>query len=206
MPKQLIEGLRRFRKEHFPRYRDHYVRLVEEGQRPSTLFIGCSDSRVVPELLTDSLPGELFILRNVGNLVPPFELSGGFHGVAAGIEFATTVLEVTDIVVCGHSHCAAIRSLYEPLEPATPHVRKWLELAQPAHLPGHFDETLLRKTEKRSIALQLENLLTFPMVRARSESGALGLHGWHYILEEGRIDVLDINSGEFVPLDGGPER
>ena len=203
MPKQLIEGLRRFRREHFPRFREHYQRLVTDGQRPSVLFIGCADSRVVPELLTGALPGELFILRNVGNFVPPFDLSGGYHGVAAGIEFGTAVLGVTDIVVCGHTHCGAIRALYEPVEGATPHVQRWLELAQDAKLPhhGHLDEPLLRHTERRSIALQLERLLSYPMVRARVEAGAIALHGWHYILEEGRIDALDIATGGFTPID-----
>jgi carbonic anhydrase len=201
MPNQLIDGLRRFHRETFPRYREHYQRLVKDGQRPSVLFIGCADSRVVPDLLTGVLPGELFVLRNVGNFVPPFDLSGGYHGVAAGIEFGTSVLGVTDIVVCGHTHCGAIRALYEPLEGATPHVQRWLELAHDAKLHGHVDEPLLRQTERRSIALQLERLLSYPMVRARVEAGTIGLHGWHYILEEGRIDALDIATGEFAPVD-----
>ena len=98
MPQQLVEGLRRFRREFFPRFREHYQRLVAEGQRPSTLFLGCADSRVVPDLLTSTLPGDLFVIRNVGNLVPPFEPDAGFHGTSAGIEFATLVLGVKDIV------------------------------------------------------------------------------------------------------------
>jgi carbonic anhydrase len=200
MPGHLIEGLRRFRREHFPRYREHYRRLVEEGQRPSTLFIGCSDSRVVPDLLTDTLPGELFIVRNLGAFVSPFELDARANATAAGIEFATAVLGVTDIIVCGHTHCGAIRALYDPPDPLTPHVKRWLELGRDAQLSGHFDERLLRRTEQRSIALQLERLLTYPMVRGRVEAGALGLHGWHYFLEDGRIDVLDVETGEFVPL------
>lgn len=204
MPVNLIEGLRRFHRETFPRYREHYQRLVREGQQPSVLFIGCADSRVLPDLLTSTLPGDLFVLRNVGNLVPPFELSGGYHGVAAGIEFGTSVLGVTDIVVCGHTHCGAIRALYEPFESATPHVQRWLELAQDAKLPrphGHLEESLLRQTERRSIALQLERLLSYPMVRARVEAGAIALHGWHYVIEEGRIDAIDIATGEFTPVE-----
>jgi len=115
MPQQLVEGLRRFRRESFPRFREHYQRLVAEGQRPSTLFLGCADSRLVPDLPTSTLPGDLFVIRNVGNLVPPFEPDAGFHGTAAGIEFATLVLGVKDIVVCGHSHCGANRALFTPL-------------------------------------------------------------------------------------------
>ena len=112
MPKQLVEGLRRFRRESFPRFREHYQRLVKEGQRPSTLFLGCADSRVVPDLLTSALPGDLF------------ELDAGFHSTSAGIEFATLVLEVKDIVVCGHSHCGAIRALFTPLRDDAPNMTR----------------------------------------------------------------------------------
>ena len=200
MPNRLIEGLRRFRREDFPAYRDHYERLVAEGQKPSTLFIGCSDSRVVPDLITGSLPGELFIVRNVGNLVPPFELDEGYHGVSAGIEFAVLNLGVTDIVVCGHTHCGAMRALYDPPNPASPHVTRWLELARDARVDEPLSEPMLRRTEQRSIALQLDRLLTFPMVAERVERGEVSLHGWHYVIEEGRVDVLDVEAGEFVPI------
>lgn len=196
--KKLLEGIERFRLERFPLFREHYRRLVAEGQRPSTLFIGCSDSRVVPDLLTDSMPGELFVVRNVGNIVPPFENDQGYHGVSAAIEFATVVLEVTDIVVCGHSHCGAIRALYEPLPQATPHVSRWLELARDACVEQPLSEAVLRLTEARSVALQLTRLLTFPAVAERVERGTLSLHGWHYLIEEGRVEVLDVTRGEFT--------
>lgn len=199
MPGRLIEGLRRFRAEHFPQYREHYERLVAEGQSPSTLFIGCSDSRVVPDLLTDSLPGDLFVLRNVGNLIPPYEEDSSFHGVSAGIEYATEVLGVSDIVVCGHTHCGAIRSLYDPPPQTTPHVSHWLELARAAALDEPLSEAVLRRTEQRSTALQLTRLLTFPMVVERVERGQLSLHGWHYVIEEGRVDILDVERGTFTP-------
>lgn len=198
MPKKLLEGLERFRREHFPLYREHYRKLVAEGQRPSTLFIGCSDSRVVPDVLTDSMPGELFVVRNVGNLVPPYEVDQAYHGVSAAIEFATVVLGVTDIVVCGHSHCGAIRALYEPLSSTTPHVSRWLDLARDARLDRPLDEETLRLTEKRSIALQLTRLISFPVVAERVEQGTLSLHGWHYLIEEGRVEILDIARGEFT--------
>ncbi|HUF13172.1 MAG TPA: carbonic anhydrase [Longimicrobiales bacterium] len=199
MPNRLLEGLRRFRREDFPAYREHYQRLVEEGQKPTTLFIGCSDSRVVPDLITGAMPGELFIVRNVGNLVPPFEADAGYHGVSAGIEFAVLTLGVTDIVVCGHTHCGAIRALYDPPNASSPHVTRWLELAQEARLDGPVSESILRRTEQRSVAIQLERLLTFPMVAERVERGEVSLHGWHYVIEEGRVDVLDIEAGEFRP-------
>jgi carbonic anhydrase len=200
MSRQLLEGLQRFRRESFPKFREHYQRLVDNGQRPNTLFIGCADSRVVPDLLTSTLPGDLFVVRNVGNLVPPFEVGGGYHGVSAGIEFATLVLAVKDIVICGHSHCGAIRALYSPLREDAPHTSKWLELARPAMVGTELTEDALRRTEMRSIALQVTRLMTFPVVRERVERGELCLHGWYYVIEEGRVLGLDIATGEFNPL------
>ena len=202
MPRPLIEGLQRFRRDFFPRYRDHYEKLVAEGQRPNTLFLGCADSRVVPDLLTDTLPGELFVIRNVGALVPPFEEDVGYHGTSAGIEFATLVLGVKDIVVCGHSDCGVIRALYEAPRQDTPHIVKWLELARPAALEEPVSPGMLRRTEMRSIVLQLERLLTYPMVRERTERGDLYLHGWYYVIEEGKVLALDLDTGEFTVVSG----
>jgi len=200
MPQQLVEGLRRFRSESFPRFREHYQRLVAEGQKPSTLFVGCADSRVVPDLLTSALPGELFVIRNVGSLIPPFESDAGFHGTSAGIEFASLVLGVKDIVVCGHSHCGAIRALFTPLRTDAPHIARWLELARPALVDVELTEANLRRTEMRAVVLQVERLLSYPMVRERVESGDLALHGWYYVIEEGQVLGLDTASGDFRPL------
>ena len=111
---ELLRRLARFEKQVFPRYKTTFRRLVDEGQQPKTLFIGCSDSRIVPFALMDCGPGDLFIARNVGNLIPPWDMSAGFHGTAAAIEFAVLQLQVQNIIVCGHSHCGAIRGLYEP--------------------------------------------------------------------------------------------
>lgn len=215
MPENLIDGLQRFRRETFPRYREHYRRLVEEGQRPTTLFIGCSDSRVVPDLLMSTGPGELFIVRNMGAFVPPFEEGRGFHGTSAAIEYAVTALQVTGIVLCGHTHCGAIQALYAPPNPDTPHVRQWLELGEEARLPGMTGtpassagpevpprEVLLR-TEKRSVALQLGRLLSYPMVRERVEAGTLALHAWLYVIEDGQVLALDVDRESFVPLTSG---
>lgn len=112
MPDELLERLRRFHTDAFPQHRSHFRLLVDDGQHPMTLFIGCSDSRLVPYLLTGAGPGELFLVRNVGAFVPPHDQSQGFHGTAAAIEFAVLNLQVRRIVVCGHSHCGAIRALY----------------------------------------------------------------------------------------------
>ena len=195
--RRFVAGLRRFNREHFPRFKDHYERLVAEGQKPTTLFIGCSDSRLVPALLTDAMPGELFVVRNVGNFIPPFESDEGHHGTTAAIEFALITLGVTDIVVCGHSDCGAIAALYNKPNAATPHVTKWLELGRAAILEGTVDRDLLRRTEQRSIALQIERLMTFPIVKERVESGAVSVHGWYYVIEEGRVYFLDIDDGTF---------
>ena len=201
MTEHLVAGLRQFREETFPKFRDHYRRLVEEGQKPTTLFIGCADSRIVPDLLMKTGPGELFIVRNMGAFVPPFEPDEGFHGTSAAIEFATLTLGVTDIVVCGHSHCGAVRALYDQPNPQTPHIGRWLTLGQEARLEGQKPtEETLRATERRSVAVQLGRLLDYPMVRERVEAGTLSLHGWMYVLEEGRVLALDVRSGAFEPL------
>jgi carbonic anhydrase len=198
VPKHLLDGLRQFRAERFPRFREHYQRLVAEGQKPGALFIGCCDSRVLPDQLLGTGPGELFICRNVGNFVPPFEPDQGFHGTSAAIEFAVHTLEVASIIVCGHSHCGAIRALYSPADPATPNITRWLELGFDARLEGELDEDMLRRTEQRSVALQLSRLPSYPMVAERIADGRLTLHGWHYIIEQGEMLVLDVERGEFV--------
>src|SRR5690606_15290764 len=170
--KQFISRLQRFQREYFPEQREHFLRLVRDGQHPSALFIGCSDSRVVPDLLVGASPGELFIIRNIGNLVPPYE-SSGYHSVPAGIEYAVLVLGVTDIVVCGHSHCGAIRSLYYPPPAGTPNIARWLELGEPAKLDEPVTEELLRRSEQRSVVLQLKRLMSYPMVRERDRKSVV---------------------------------
>jgi carbonic anhydrase len=201
MPDELLQRLRRFREDAFPRYRAQFRALMDDGQHPTTLFIGCSDSRLVPYLLTGAGPGELFMVRNVGALVPPCcgTRDGGLHGTAAAIEFAVLNLKVSRIVVCGHSHCGAIRALYEDISPEAVNLGAWLDLAREAALPVRPSPEALRRTEQRSIALQLERLMDYPMVRRRVESGELTLHGWHYIIEEGEVQVFDVSTGSFVP-------
>ncbi len=199
MPHRLIEGLRRYQREQLPLLRERFAKLAAEGQSPNTLFIGCSDSRVLPNLLTDSGPGEIFMVRNVGNFVPPFEDDSGHHGVSAAIEFGVVTLQVTDIVVCGHSDCGAIRAMYQDSATLTPHVRAWLELGRPAMTAVIQDEReKLTQTEKLSIIVQLERLLSFPMVRERVEQGLLTLHGWYFDVASGEVLVLDFASGTFV--------
>jgi carbonic anhydrase len=197
---ELLARLSRFERQFFPRFEKSYRRLVEDGQHPKTLFIGCSDSRIVPYALMNCGPGDLFIARNVGNLVPPWDMSAGFHGTAAAIEFAVLQLQVHNIVVCGHSHCGAIRGLYEEPPAEARHLREWLEMARGAALPVCQSPEALRRVEQRSIVIQLERLMSYPMVASRVEAGQLFLHGWYYVIEDGQVLVLDAERGSFEPL------
>ncbi len=200
MPDDLLERLQRFQTEAFPQHRSHFRMLVDDGQHPMTLFIGCSDSRLVPYLLTGAGPGELFLVRNVGAFVPPYDRSHGFHGTAAAIEFAVLSLQVRRIVVCGHSHCGAIRALYGEVPVVAQNLARWLELGRDAVLPvAEPGAEALRRTEQRAVVLQLERLMAYPMVREQVEAGTLSLHGWHYVIEDGEVHVFDVQRGGFVP-------
>lgn len=201
MSDEIVNRLRRFQTRYFPRLRSQFRDLVEKGQHPTVLFIGCSDSRVLPYLIMDSGPGELFIVRNVGNFVPPYDASQGYHGTAAAVEFAVLNLGVSEIIVCGHSHCGAVRALYTDAPEGARHMVKWLDLGRDAVLPVTISEEALRRTEQRSVALQLERLMDYPMVRRKVEEGGLYLRGWHYLIEEGKVLVLDVESGDFKPFD-----
>ena len=196
---ELLGRLRRFHSDYFPRHQQRFQDLVAQGQHPKTLFIGCSDSRVVPHALTGAGPGELFIVRNVGAFVPPYDGSHGLHGTTAAIEFAVLSLQVEHIVVCSHSHCGAIRAAYEGAPAEAINLQAWLKLADEALLPVQPSPEALRRTEQRAVVLQLERLMQYPMVRRRVEAGALSLHGWHYVIEDGEIHVFDAQQGDFLP-------
>lgn len=199
MPDELLQRLRNFHDDAFPQHRSHFRMLVDDGQHPTTLFIGCSDSRLVPYLLTGTGPGELFLVRNVGAFVPPYDGSAGFHGTAAAIEFAVLNLQVSRIIVCGHSHCGGIRALYGEVHPAALNLAQWLELGREAALPvAEPGPEVLRRTEQRAVVLQLERLMAYPMVRERVEARQLSLHGWHYMIEDGEVHVFDVQRGCFV--------
>jgi carbonic anhydrase len=196
---ELLLRLRRFHDNYFPRHQQRFQDLVAQGQHPKTLFIGCSDSRLVPYLLTGAGPGELFIVRNVGAFVPPYDGSHGLHGTMAAIEFAVLQLEVERIVVCGHSHCGAIRACYEGAPEEAVALKAWLKLAAEAVLPVRATPEAFRRTEQRAVVLQLERLMAYPMVKRRVEAGKLTLHGWHYVIEDGEIHVFDAQQGDFLP-------
>ncbi|RYF38485.1 MAG: carbonic anhydrase [Comamonadaceae bacterium] len=199
MPDDLLLRLRRFHDHTFPGAALQFQELVRDGQHPTILFIGCSDSRLVPYLLTGTGPGELFIVRNVGAFVPPFDGSTGYHGTSAAIEFAVLNLKVSRIVVCGHSHCGAIRAAYDGVSEEAVNLKAWLELAREALLPVRPGPEALRRTEQRAVVLQLERLMDYPMVRRAVDAGLMTLHGWHYVIEEGEIHVFDVQQGAFVP-------
>ncbi len=194
----LLLRLRRFKSDYFPLHQQRFQDLVKEGQHPKTLFIGCSDSRLVPYLLTGAGPGELFIVRNVGALIPPYDGSHGLHGTTAAIEYAVLSLQVERIVVCGHSDCGAVRTAYEGAPAEAVVLMEWLKLAEEALLPVQPGPEVYRRTEQRSIVLQLERLMDYPMVRREVEAGRLTLHGWHYVIEDGDIHVFDAQQGGFV--------
>ncbi len=201
---KLKEGIHRFQTSHF-RSLEGLFEQLSRGQSPETLFITCSDSRIDPALLTQSQPGDLFILRNAGNIVPAQGSTVG--GEAATIEFAVVALGVKDIIVCGHSHCGAMTALLEPddLEdmPAT---AEWLRHAEATrrivrenyqHLEG---EKLLTATIEENVLVQLENLRTLPPVASRLARGDLSLHGWVYKIETAEVFAFDPVAGQFVPL------
>ena len=206
---KFIKGNKRFQNVHFQEFLLKFENLVKYGQKPKVLFIGCSDSRVVPDLIVDSKPGDMFVLRNVGNFVPPYSnsLKNSFHGNSSAIEYAVSVLEVEDIIVCGHSHCGACAALYQDLsdKPNLEHLNRWLDLGRDAkqqamalNLPNHQD-TLIA-TEKISIVTQLDNLLTYPEVYKKVQNGKLHLHGWYYKLEDGTIEAYNGEENSFEVL------
>lgn len=199
VPDELLERIRRFHDHTFPGVQEQFQTLVTHGQHPTILFIGCSDSRLVPYLLTGAGPGELFLVRNVGAFVPPYDGSAGYHGTSAAIEFAVLNLKVSKVVVCGHSHCGGIRALYEEVHPQAKNLAAWLELGREATLPVQVTPEALRRTEQRAVVLQLERLMGYPMVRSQVEAGLMTLHGWHYVIEDGEIHVFDVKSGQFIP-------
>lgn len=201
---KLIQGIHKFQQENFRPLQGLFEQL-SKGQSPETLFITCSDSRIDPNMLTRSQPGELFILRNAGNIVPPHGAANG--GEAATIEFAVSGLGVKDIIICGHSHCGAMKGLLQPeMVSALPAVASWLDHAESTRRIvrenyGHLDgDRLVTATVEENVLVQLENLRTLPSVASRLVRGDLHLHGWVYKLETGEVFAYDSENGQFVPV------
>ncbi len=202
---RLIEGIHQFRQENFRPLQGLFEQLAR-GQNPDTLFVTCSDSRIDPNLLTRSKPGDLFILRNAGNIVPPHGAGGG--GEAATIEYAVSVLGVKDIIVCGHYGCGAMKALLDPPSVAAlPDVAGWLRHAETTrriireNYPQLDGDRRADAAVEENVLVQLEHLQTLPAVAARLRRGDLHLHGWAYRIESGDVSAYDAAAGQFVPLD-----
>lgn len=208
----LAAGIHHFQSTYFAKNRDLFKGLEEKGQRPESLFITCCDSRVVPNLITTTAPGELFIMRNVGNIVPS-AAHGVMGGVSAAIEYAVEVLEVSQVIVCGHTSCGAIDAILHPERVANlPFVSRWI--AESSRIPqliaeryGHLsEEDRMTAAIEENVLLQLENLRSFDFVARRLEAGKLSMSGWVYRIATGDIFDYDPEVGQFVPFGDGAER
>ena len=206
---KLTEGVHKFRTDEFGNYRKQFRKLSQEGQNPHTLFITCSDSRVLAKLITQSKPGDLFVVKNVGNIVPPSTVVGTTNSTAAAIDYAVESLRVSDIVVCGHTQCGAMDALLRGLPEQTkqPHLHQWLSLAAPVrevlqteytHLENHQERVTAAGEE--NVLFALENLTSYPCVQQRLADGSLRLHGWFFVIANAELFAFDPASKQFLPL------
>jgi carbonic anhydrase len=203
-PSQLLEGYRTFTSQRLPTEQTRYRELSVRGQAPKVMVIGCCDSRVSPEVIFDVGPGELFVVRNIANLVPVYQPDGGAHGVSAALEYAVQVLKVKHIVVLGHAQCGGIRAFVDKIDPLTPgdFIGKWMAMfIKPGEIVEQRDrETMhdfVTRIEKAAVFRSLENLMTFPFVRKLVERDELHLHGAYFGVAEGSLFVLDQAAKEF---------
>lgn len=201
---KLIQGIHHFQ-NHVFRSKENLFRKLAKGQKPSAVFLTCSDSRINPNLVTQTDPGEIFVVRNAGNIIPPAPIQGG---EIATIEFAVKALGIKDIIVCGHSDCGAVKGLLNPnaVKESMPGLAKWLQHAhrtqdiiqkEYAHLEGHAQ---LMATIEENVIVQIENLRTHGFIEERLASGDLQLHGWMYKFETGQIFTYEAESGQFLPM------
>ena len=208
-----LDGYRRFRESGWVRERERWSQLAE-GQAPRAMMIACSDSRVEPALIFDARPGEMFVVRNVANLVPPFESGGGQHGVSAALEFAVTQLEVEEIIVLGHGFCggcaAALTGQFDAADPGEGgFISRWVRLLDAARdkvraeHPGPLDRAAFFAMELESVRVSLANLRTFPWVREREAAGRLKLLGAFFAVSDGILHVLDEKEDCFRAISGG---
>ena len=206
-PERLIAGYRSFLGERFPQERSRFARLAEAGQQPEVMVIGCCDSRVSPEVIFDASPGELFVARNVANLVPPYAPDGDYHGTSAALEFAVQALKVKHIVILGHARCGGIQAFAEGAAPLSTgdFISKWMTMIAPAaerlgpRNENGEDEDYLGRLERAAIEHSLKNLMTFPYVADRVAAGELALHGAYFGVATGVLLVRDPHTGTFVP-------
>ena len=207
---KLTAGFKAFRDGRFQEQRATYERLVDQGQSPAVAVIACSDSRVDPAIVLQADPGDLFVIRNVANLVPPCEQDGDYHGTSAALEYAVEHLEVAHLIVLGHAHCGGIRSLFEKQthqSEGNQFVSPWMSLVKSAYLrveatmPDASDEEKARICEQSAMLVSLENLLTFPFVGQRVADGRLRLHGWYIDIRSCTLHVYDPDRQHFEPVD-----
>jgi carbonic anhydrase len=204
MMQKLVKGIHSFQRGFFANHRELFEQLATTGQQPETLFITCSDSRVVPTLITNAAPGELFIVRNVGNVVPHVDLPGG---TAAAIQYAVEVLNVENVIVCGHTQCGALKAILDPASVAhLEFVKRWLKGTidvknvieeKYAHLTG---EEKLTAAIQENVLAQLEHLREYPFVSSRLDKGELQINGWIFDVGKGAVFDYDPEHGEFLPL------
>jgi carbonic anhydrase len=199
---RLLEGYRRFRSEVWPKERARFASLARQGQRPETLVIACSDSRVDPQTIFGAAPGELFVARNVAGLVPPYQPDSHYHGTSAALEFAVRILKVANVVVLGHAQCGGVRAMIDsaPIEESD-FIKSWMGIAAPAfirHAECAPEEETYTLCEKEVVRLSLANLLTFPWIAEARASGKLALHGLRFDIRTGVLAML--KGDDFVPM------
>lgn len=206
---RLLDGIVQFRRGDFENHRNLFTQL-KGMQKPHTLFITCSDSRVDPNMITGTLPGELFIIRNIANLVPPYRETPEYVATTSAIEYAVLALEVENIIVCGHSNCGGCAACLDPADilQHMPHTKKWMELALPvkqrvlAEIPADDHEARLWMMEQANVVEQLKHLMAYPYIYEKALAGQLTISGWHYIIETGEVFIYDKNRGEFLLANG----
>ena len=204
LPEHLLNGYRNFMNGRYLTESGRYRELAREGQSPETMIVACCDSRAAPEAIFDAGPGELFVVRNVANLVPVFQPDGGAHGVSAALEYAVQVLRIKHIVVLGHAQCGGIRAFIDDIDPLSPgdFIGRWMAMfIKPGEKVSQREretrQDFTTRIEKAAVFRSLENLMTFPFVRSRVERGEMELHGAYFGVAEGSLFVLDPEAKEF---------
>ena len=203
----LFDGVKEFNANDFLENKTLFEK-IGRSQEPHTLFIGCSDSRIVPNLITKTLPGELFVIRNIANLVPPYRTSDEFLATTSAIEYSVKILNVSTILICGHSNCGGCNALYmdEARGAEIPHTRKWLELAKNVKskmLKLKIADPAVREwmTEQLNIVEQMNHLLSYPYIREKYNKGELNILGWYYIIGTGEVFNYQKNENKFVKIE-----
>jgi carbonic anhydrase len=208
-PDHLADRFRRFKFRHFAPNQDHYEALASDGQSPEVMVVSCCDSRVDPETIFSAMPGELFVVRNVANLVPPYETSGKYHGVSAALEFAALNLRVKHIVVMGHSSCGGVRACLDHetvRQTKAEFILNWMSILETARQTivaaksGGSPAELRAALEMEGIKTSLANLRTFPCIQTLEGKGRVALHGAYFDIASGTLNILNQATGAFVPV------